>query len=62
LVQATEIRTKDFEFGRVVLLSSLPSDHLHVRSIDPVDSTEAYSDFMAKRLNFYVETICVLTI
>lgn len=62
LIQAAEICRNELEFGRVVLLSSLPSDHPDVRAIDPVDSIEAYNDFMVRRLDSYVETAFVLII
>lgn len=62
LIQAAEICTKELEFERVVLLSSLPSGHPHVRAIDPVDSIEAYNDFMIRRLDSYLETEFVMTI
>lgn len=62
LIQAAEICMREFDFGQVVLLSSLPSDYPRVRQIDPVDSIGAYDEFMTKRLSPYVETEFVLTI
>lgn len=56
LIQAAEICTKDFEFGEVKLLTSLPSTNKHVVNIDPITSTEQYSEFIIRDLDQFIET------
>lgn len=62
LVLAADICQKDFEFGAVKLLTSLPSNHKDVVHIDPIASKEGYSDFIVRKLNDYVNTDFVLLI
>ena len=57
---ARDICTKDIEFGAVKLLSSIESDDKDVIKIDKVGSIKAYSEFMIKKLNDYVDTEFVL--
>lgn len=61
LIQAANICMKDFDFGEVKLLSSLPSDN-NVVAIDPITSVEEYSEFIIRKLNSYVDTDFVLII
>ncbi len=62
LIQAAEICKKDFDFGAVKLLSSLPSRHVDVVPIEPLNSIEAYNDFIIEKLNDYIDTDFVLLI
>lgn len=62
LIQAAEICLKDFEFSKVKLLTSLESKNPHIVKIDPVNSIEAYNDFMIKKMNNYIDTDFVLVI
>lgn len=57
---ARDICVKDIEFGAIKLLSSIESDDKNVIKIDKVGSIEAYSEFMIKKLNDYVDTEFVL--
>lgn len=59
---AADICQKDFEFGAVKLLSSIPDTDPRVLSIDTVDSIEKYSHFFIKRVNDFVDTDFVLVI
>ncbi|MBP9822349.1 MAG: hypothetical protein KBC81_02830 [Candidatus Pacebacteria bacterium] len=62
LIQAEEICTKDFEFAKIKLLTSLDSDNSHVVKIEPVKSIREYSEFILKKLNDYIDTDFVLLI
>lgn len=59
---AADICQKDFEFGAVKLLSSIPDSDPRVVRIDPVDSIEKYSHFFVKEINKFVETDYALVI
>lgn len=60
LMVARDICVKDIEFGAVKLLSSIESFDKDVVKIDKVGSIEAYSEFMIKKMNDYVDTEFVL--
>lgn len=61
LAKAAEICMQHFSFADVKLLSSLPAGtHKNVVPIDPINSTEAYSEFAITKLNDYVDTDHVL--
>lgn len=63
LVLASEICQKDFEFAEVKLLTSLPAPlGVDVVKIDPLTSTEEYSEFVITHLHEYVDTPHVLVI
>lgn len=62
LILAANICEKDFEFGEIKLLSSLPSTDPRVVSIAPIISKEEYSYFVVKHLNDYIDTDFVLVI
>ena len=62
LIQAAEICMKDFNFGKIKLLTSLRSDNINVVAIDPINSIEAYNHFMIKDINSYINTDFVLVI
>jgi hypothetical protein len=57
-----DICERDFEFGAVKMLSSLPIDDPRLVVIEPINSVEAYSDFCFKRLSDFVETDFVLIV
>lgn len=56
LLLAADICEKGFEFADVKLLSSIPSDDKRVVQIDPITSTEEYSEFAIRNFVEYVET------
>lgn len=62
LIQASEICKKNFKFGAVKLLTSIPSSHPNIVKIDPVNSIKAYNEFMINKVNDYVDTDIVLII
>ncbi len=62
LIQAAEICLKDFEFAEVKLLTSLESNNPFTVKIGPVNSIEAYNQFMIKKMNDYVNTDFALVI
>jgi hypothetical protein len=53
---AADISTKEISFGKVKLLSSIPSDDPRVVKIPPIKSIKEYSDFMIKELDKYIDT------
>lgn len=57
---ARDICVKNIEFGAVKLLSSIESDDKDVVKIEKVGSIDAYSEFMIKKVNAYVDTEFVL--
>jgi hypothetical protein len=59
---AADICQKDFEFGAVKLLSSIPDSDSRVVAIDPISSTAEYSEFCIKKMNDFVDTEFVLVI
>ncbi len=59
---AADICQKDFTFGAVKLLSSIPDSDPRVIPIDTVDSIEKYSHFLVKKLHDFVDTDFVLVI
>ena len=62
LIQVAEICLKDFEFEKVKLLTSLPSDNKYIVKINPINSTAEYSKFALEELDEYVDTPYVLII
>jgi hypothetical protein len=60
LVLACNISTKNINFGSVKLLTSLKSNDPRIITIDPITSTESYSEFMIKDLHKHVETPFVI--
>ncbi len=62
LLHAADICQRSIRFGDVRMLTSLPHDDPRVGTIDPTTSIEAYSRFMVKELNTYVETPFALVI
>lgn len=62
LIQAAEICLKDFEFEDVKLLTSIKSDYPGIVPIDPINTIEAYSQFIIEKLDEYVDTPHVLLI
>ncbi|OGN09323.1 MAG: hypothetical protein A3C61_01565 [Candidatus Yanofskybacteria bacterium RIFCSPHIGHO2_02_FULL_39_10] len=62
LIQVAEICQKDFEFEKVKLLTSLESNHSNIVKIDPINTIEAYNQFMIKKMNDYIDTDFVLVI
>lgn len=59
---AADICQKDFEFGSVKLLSSIPDTDPRVVTIGNIDSIEKYSHFLIKKVNDFVDTDFVLVI
>ncbi|MFZ2252573.1 MAG: DUF5672 family protein [Minisyncoccia bacterium] len=57
---ARDICIKDIKFGAVKLLTSIESNDEDVVKIDRIGSIEAYSEFMLKKVNDYVDTEFVL--
>ncbi|MEK7109053.1 MAG: DUF5672 family protein [Patescibacteria group bacterium] len=53
---AADICEKDFSFGAVKLLSSIPSDDPRVIKIPAIRSTKEYSEFCIKDMARYVDT------
>ena len=62
LLHAADICQRSLRFGQVRLLSSIPHPHPSVVPIAPITSREAYSSFLVKRINAYVETPFALVI
>ncbi len=62
LVQVANICTKDFSFGAVKLLTSLPSADSRVVAIPAINSIDAYSKFAINELDKFVDTEFVLII
>ena len=56
LALAMEICLKDFSFGAVKLLTSLPSSSSHKVEIDPITSISQYSTFILKELYKYIDS------
>ncbi len=59
---ACDICQKDFEFGAVKLLSSIPDSDSRVIPIKNINSIEEYSHFFVKEVNDHVDTDFVLVI
>jgi Protein of unknown function (DUF5672) len=62
LLRAAEICQREIYFGQVRMLTSLEHDHPSIVSIDPIRNIAAYSRFMVKDLNSFVETPFALVI
>lgn len=63
LARAMEICQLGFEFAKVKLLTSLPAEeYKNIVKIDPINSIEAYSDFVLFSLDKYVDTDFVLLV
>jgi hypothetical protein len=62
LLHAAAICQRSIRFGDVRILTSIPHDHPSIVPIAPLTSREAYSSFMVKRLNTYVDTPFALVI
>lgn len=62
LLHAAEVCQRSIRFGDVRLLTSLPYEHPSIVPIAPITSREAYSSFMVKQLNSYVDTPFALII
>jgi hypothetical protein len=62
LILAAEICKKDFEFGAVKLLTSLPSENPDVVHIPAITSIRDYSYLIIKKLYDYVDTDFVMII
>ncbi len=62
LIEVAEICTKDFSFGAIKLLTSLPSINSNIIKIDPINSLGDYSRFIVNKLNNFVDTEFVLII
>jgi hypothetical protein len=62
LLNAARISRIALDFGAVRLLTSIPNKHPDITLIDPIHSIQAYSRFMVKDLNSYVETSFALVI
>jgi hypothetical protein len=62
LLQAARICQRSIQFGAVRVLTSLPHDDPSVVPIEPINSIEAYSRFMVKKLNNYVVTPFALVV
>ena len=58
---AADICQKDFEFGAVKILSSIPDSDPRVVSIPPLNNGKIYSDFYIKELWKYIDTPLALT-
>ncbi|MFA6321945.1 MAG: DUF5672 family protein [Candidatus Buchananbacteria bacterium] len=56
LIKAAEICCKNFEFAKIKLLTSIPSKNKSVVAIKPVESARAYSEFILKQMNDYIDT------
>lgn len=56
LVDACNVSCTSINFGAVKMLSSLPSKDPRIIKIDPITSTEEYSDFCIKKLHAFVDT------
>ena len=53
---AADVSTKEISFGKVKLLTSIPSNDPRVVKIPPIKSIKEYSDFMIKNLDQYIDT------
>lgn len=62
LIKAADICEHDITFAKTILLSSQESTDPRVIKIDPINSKEAYSDFMIKHLHKYIDTTHALII
>jgi Protein of unknown function (DUF5672) len=62
LLHAAEICQRSFRFGAVRMLTSIPHDHPSIIPIEPITSRDAYSSFMVKKVNTYVDTPFALVI
>lgn len=62
LLHAAAICQRSFRFGAVRILTSLAHDHPDIVPIEPITSREAYSSFMVKQINTYVDTPFALVI
>jgi hypothetical protein len=62
LLHAAAICQRSFRFGAVRILTSLPHDDPNIIPIEPIMSREAYSSFMVKQINTYVDTPYALVI
>ncbi len=62
LLYAAEICQRSIRFGDVRILTSLPHDDPCVIPIAPITSMQAYSEFIIKELNTYVDTPFALVI
>jgi hypothetical protein len=62
LLHAAAICQRSIRFGDVRILTSLPHDHPCIVPIAPIGSREAYSSFVIKQLNTYVDTPFALVI
>lgn len=63
LDQAMEICQRDFEFAQVKLFTSLPAAGINnAVKINPINSVEAYSDFVLFELDKYVDTDFLLLV
>jgi Protein of unknown function (DUF5672) len=62
LLHAAEICQRSMQFGAVRMLTSIPHTHASIVPIAPITSREAYSSFMIKQINAYVDTPFALII
>lgn len=62
LQAAMDICQKDFEFGAVKLLTSLPTNDPRLVKIPPIGSIEEYSKFCIEKLKDFVDTDFVLLV
>jgi hypothetical protein len=62
LLHAADICRRAIRFGDVRILTSIPREHPDVVPIEPIASREAYSSFLVKRINRYVDTPFALII
>ena len=62
LIQAAKICCKDFQFAKIKLLTSIPSKNKNIITIEPILSTKAYSEFILKQMNDYIDTHFALII
>lgn len=62
LLHAAAICQRTIEFGAVRILSSLQHDDPRIVPIEPITTREAYSSFVVKQLNSYVDTPFALVI
>ena len=62
LLHAAAICQRSIQFGDVRMLTSIPHDHPSIIPIAPIMSRDAYSSFMIKGINTYVDTPFALVI
>lgn len=62
LILAMDICQQEFEFADIKILTSIDSDHKNIIKINPINSTEEYSEFMLSELDNYIETPHVLIV